>query len=294
MRDLSFVSPDDPAWRRWVIGAIEDLSGRRRFLPLYQRWRTEIVGNPDRRMMEDMLGLIDVTLKPTSNKPWPPRIDPGTPLVLIANHPFGLADGIISLVLAEQLDRPYRVLINNDLLRVPEVRPHSIPIDFSETREAMQMNLASRAEAKRLLKEGVTIVVFPAGGVATAANPFGSAEELPWKTFTARLVQLAQASVLPVFFPGQNSPLFHLASRLSLTLRLSLLVSEFRRFPDQEFPAYVGDIVPFENSKHGADRKALTNELYLLVQRLNPDATNKPDADLLPTPLKDRPRYPGL
>ena len=87
-----------------------------------------------------------------------------------------------------------------------------------------------------VLTEGIAEhanVVFPAGGVATAERPFGRAEELPWKAFTARLIQQAQASVLPVYFEGQNSPLFHLISRYSVMLRLSLLVSEFRRVVDQ-------------------------------------------------------------
>ena len=292
MRKLSFVSPEDPAWKRWVIGAIEDVSGRRRFLPLYDRWREEIVGNPERRMMEDMLGLINVTLDVRSSQSWPPPLAASTPLVMIANHPFGMADGIIALTLAEQLGRPYKVLINNDLLKVPEIRPYSLPIDFSETREAVDTNLKSRAEARRLLKEGVTIVVFPAGGVATASNPFGKAEELPWKTFTARLIQQARASVLPVYFEGQNSMLFHAVSRYSLTLRLSLLVSEFRRFPDKRFPAHVGRITPFEELANNEDRKALTQELYLMVQRLAPDAAGKSDETLMPTPASERPKFP--
>lgn len=292
MRKLSFVSPEHPVWKRWVIGAIEDVSGRRKFLPLYDRWRDEIVGNSERRMMEDMLGLLNVTLDVKSAESWPPPLDASTPLVMIANHPFGMADGIIALTLAEQLGRPYKVLINNDLLKVPEIRPYSLPIDFSETREAVDTNLKSRAEARRLLKEGVTIVVFPAGGVATASNPFGKAEELPWKTFTARLIQQARASVLPVYFEGQNSLLFHAVSRYSLTLRLSLLVSEFRRFPDKRFPAHVGRVTPFEELVSNEDRKALTQELYLMVQRLAPDAAGKSDQALMPTPASERPKFP--
>ena len=72
--------------------------------------------------------------------------------------------------------------------------------------------MAVRHEAVRLLKEGVTIVVFPAGGVATAPKGFGRAQDLPWKMFPARLVQDAKASVIPMHFSGQNGRLFHLVS----------------------------------------------------------------------------------
>lgn len=291
MRELSFVTPTDPWWKRTLIAAIEDMSGRRKILPFYKRWQREYVGRSE-RMMGDGLALIDVRLAIRSDGPWPPKLPDTTGLVLIANHPFGIGDGVAALSLAEQLGRPFRVLINSDLLRVPEVRPYALPIDFSESREAVEMNLRSRAEARRLLKEGTTIVVFPAGGVATAANPFGKAEELPWKTFTARLVQLAEASVLPVYFEGQNSALFHLVSRLSLTLRLSLLVSEFRYMPGSTFNVHVGRVTPFHEIPHNANRMALTRELYLMVRRLSPDAAGKSDEELKPTPPDKRPNYP--
>ena len=42
-----------------------------------------------------------------------------------------------------------------------------------ETKEAAKLNLETRAEALRYLKEGGAIGVFPGGTVSTAAKPFG-------------------------------------------------------------------------------------------------------------------------
>ncbi len=106
---------------------------------------------------------------------WPPQNLPDGPLVIVANHPFGIGDGIAVLSLAEQLGRPFRVMIHRDLLKIREMEPYSLPVDFEETKEALKNNLAVRHEAVRLLKEGVTIVIFPAGGVATAPKGFGKA-----------------------------------------------------------------------------------------------------------------------
>ena len=155
-------------------------------------------------------------------------------------------------------------------MRMPEIRPHALPIDFSGTPAATETNIRTRREARRLLQDGITIVVFPAGGVATAEQPFGKAEELPWKSFTARLVQLTQAAVLPVYFEGQNSALFQLVSRYSLSLRLALLVSEFRYCVGAAIRTHVGDVVPFAALAARADRNLLTEELYAHVHRLAP------------------------
>jgi putative hemolysin len=78
---------------------------------------------------------------------------------------------------------------------------------------------------------------------------------------TGRLVQGAEAAVLPVRFEGQNSRLFHLASRVSPTLRLSLLLREAVRRMGSEVVVRVGEAVPFEDLRAFADPKALVGHL---------------------------------
>ena len=240
-----------------MIRLVEGLSGRRRYAALYGDLACRVMRG-SKRAFTRVLELIDVRVRHAEQ--WPPERLPETPLVMIANHPFGIGDGIAILSLAEKLDRPFRVMIAADLLKVPEIRPYALPIDFSETKEALKNNLAIRHETVRLLKEGVTVVIFPAGGVATAPKVLGQAEDLPWKIFVARLVQDAKASVIPIHFEGQNGRLFHLVSKymnladsdhklarfvgnLSLTLRLSLLVREFARLSGKSIDARIGQVL---------------------------------------------------
>lgn len=246
---------------------METASGRDRLAELYDYWRTEIFGKSE-TVFTEMLGLIEVDLQ--AGGQWPPRQLPDTPLVLIANHPYGIGDGIAFLALAEQLKRPFRVVINNDLMKVPEIQPYSLPISFEETKEAVALNLKTRKEAVRLLKEGVTIIIFPSGGVATANKGLGRAVDLPWKMFAARMVQSAKASVIPVYFEGQNGRLFHLVSQFSMTLRTSLLIREFQRMCGRPITAHVGDVLEWGDLSQFEDRKALLARLYDSVFGLAP------------------------
>lgn len=266
-KQLSYANERDPRLKRWFIRSIEGLSGRDRFARLYDIWRADIVGKGE-RVFGKMLDLIDVRL--TVKGGWPLEAIPEAPIVIVANHPFGIGDGIAILALAEQLGRPFKVLIHNELLKVPEMADYSLPISFDETKEAMAMNMRTRHEAVRLLKEGTTIIVFPAGGVATAKKGFGRAEDLPWKIFPAKLIQSARASVIPVYFEGQNGRLFHLASRVSLTLRLSLLIREFRRLSGSTITAHVGKLMSWEDLSEGNDRKDLLSKLYSAVFSMAP------------------------
>lgn len=271
-KELSYANEKDPRIKRWFIRSIEGLSGRDRYARLYDIWRTDIVGKSD-RVFGKMLDLIDVDLDVAGN--WPPRDMSDKPLVIVANHPFGFGDGIAVLALAEQLGRPFRVLIHNDLLKIPEMAPYSLPVSFEETKEAMALNMRTRHEAVRLLKEGTTIIIFPAGGVATAKKGFGRAEDLPWKIFPAKLVQAARANVVPIFFEGQNGRLFHIASRVSMTLRLSLLIREFKRLSGSTIRARVGEIMTWDEMSAIADRKDLLAKLYEAVFSMQPPGKQK-------------------
>jgi len=151
-----------------------------------------------------------------------------------------------------------------------EVEEHQAQVEqVGADREAQESNIRMRNEALRLLKEGTTIIVFPAGGVATSPTPFGRAVDLPWKTFTARMIQASRAQVLPVYFAGQCGPLFHAVSWISLTLRLSLIVAEFRRLVGTTLVTSVGSLIPAAELAAKKDRIALMAELYDRVHGLS-------------------------
>jgi putative hemolysin len=264
--ELTYAQPNDPWAKRWTIRAIEQLAGRNYFVPLYMQWKNEIIPSGG-AVIEPVLKLIDVDLR-LGGATWPPDLDENAPLVIVANHPFGIVDGLSALALAERLGRPFRVLIHKDLLKVPEIRPYSLAVDFGETKEAVANNIEMRREALRLLKAGTTIVVFPAGGVATSPTPWGRAVDLPWKVFTSRMILESKAQVLPIYFEGQNSALFHAVSLMSLTLRLSLIVRELRTHCGKPVTVRVGEVIPFEKLA-GKDRKSLTTELYEAVHALS-------------------------
>ncbi|GGB59677.1 glycerol acyltransferase [Roseibium aquae] len=266
--EFSYANPEHPVLKRWLIRSIEHASGRKKLLKLYEVWRDTIIGTSP-YMWSDLLGLINIKVSVDSGE-WPPKDLPTGPLVLIANHPYGIGDGLAILSLAEQLGRPFKIMINNELLKVPEIRPFSLPVDFEETKDALKTNMATRKEALSLLAAGTTIIVFPGGGVATAQKPFGRAEELPWKTFTAKMIRSSKATVLPIHFEGQNSWLFHLVSRFSLTLRLSLYVREFRRTLGQAITARAGAPIPYETLSGFKDQKEIMDFLQEKVMEMRP------------------------
>ena len=91
-----------------------------------------------------------------------------------------------------------------------------------------------------------------------------------WQPFTSHLIRTSEATVGPLYFHGQNSFAFQLASHLSPVLRLGLLFNEVRRLMGCTLKVTVGDPIPFEELKHLESREALAQHLRGLTYQLAP------------------------
>ena len=263
--DFSYATPEDPRLKRMIIRLIERVSGQPYLKWLYDQHRTNPV--PGENFWDAAVRKLELQLRYNEEglASWPRT----GPLVVVSNHPFGVLDGLVICHLVAKVRTDFRVLTNSVLYRAEEIREFLLPIDFSETEEALKTNLKSRAAAKAHLTKGGSLIVFPAGGVSTTPTVWHKrAVDTEWKTFTARLITQAKAPVAPVFFAGQNSRLFQLASHVSMTLRLSLLFKEVHDLIGSELPIRVGAAIPFDQLPAMNDRHAFMNSLRQMTYAL--------------------------
>src|ERR1700742_3716123 len=220
---FSYAAPEDPKLKRFLIRLVERMTGQPHLKRIYEAHRSAPV--PGESFWDSAVRRLDLRI--AANEDALAKLPATGPLVVVANHPFGVLDGIIICQLVSRVRQDFRVLTNAVLNRAEEIKDHLLPVDFTETKEAMETNLKSRAAAKLHLKQGGCLIVFPAGAVATTPTIWDkNATDSEWKNLTARLIRQSDADVVPVYFAGQNSRLFQLASHVSMTLRLSLLFKE--------------------------------------------------------------------
>lgn len=251
---FSYAAPDDPWLKRIVIRAIELMTGQ----PTLKRMYLENQARPVPGENFWAAAVRHLRLRVHSNRVELDALPRSGPLMVIANHPFGVLDGIVISYLISQVRPDFKILTNAVLYRAEEIRPFLLPIDFSPTKEALETNLKSRSQARDHLVAGNCVVVFPAGGIATSKSPFrGPAVDAEWGTFAAGMIHQAKAAVAPVFFAGQNSRLFQMASHVSMTLRLSLVFKEVHDRIGSDMPVRIGAAIPYEQLAVFKDRKAL-------------------------------------
>jgi putative hemolysin len=200
----------------WLTGKITLLRMVRRFEAMGPAWGLEF--------WQRALDVLNIDLQT------PPeqiaRIPAKGPLVIVANHPHGLVDGLVMARLVMQVRGDFKILTRSLLTGIPEIAYHMVPVPFPHEENALEKGLEMRRQAMEHLAEGGVVILFPSGQVAVSETLFGRAVEAEWNPFTAKMVIRSGATVVPIFFPGQNSRLFQLANKVSFTLRQGLLLHE--------------------------------------------------------------------
>ena len=263
---FSYADAADPPVKRGLIRLVERATGQPRLKRLYlENQRNPRAGESFFAAAVRKLDL-DVRFDAAALA----RIPRSGPVVVVSNHPYGVLDGIVLSWLVEQVRRDFVVLTHAALRRAPEVRDFVLPIDFTGDEAATETNLKTRAASRAQLERGGVVVVFPAGGVSTAPDRLGRrpAVDSRWQPFVAQLIQRARATVVPVWFGGQNSRLFQIASHVSQTLRLSLIFHEVEARIGAQLPVVVGAAVPYAALAEYRDRQALADRLREMTYAL--------------------------
>lgn len=224
LQDISYApsAPTRPA--QTFIRTVENATGRRKLL--LQARDQMATANAAQDFWRSMVTAYRLKLDVTQGTL--DYIPAQGPLVVVANHPFGILDGLVMGYLLDGLRRDFRIMAHSAFQAAPEVACHILPIDFAGTRAAEKANLETRANAIAYLRAGGAIGIFPGGTVSTAQRPFQRPTDPQWRLFSARMIQRSGATVVPIWFDGANSRLFQFASHFNYTLRMALLIREFK------------------------------------------------------------------
>ncbi|WP_135504949.1 lysophospholipid acyltransferase family protein [Roseovarius aestuariivivens] len=253
-RDISYAHSAQTRGGRAMIRTMETLSGRMRLIKRAAGYEREVAAGRDFwQVMIDRYGLsLDVAAGSLD------AIPRDGPLIVIANHPYGILDGMMMGHILSQTRGDFRILANSVFNKAEDLNRIVLPISFDETKEALALNLQTRKTALQYLADGGAIGIFPGGTVSTAAKPFAQPMDPSWRGFTARMVAKSGATVVPIFFEGHNSRLFQVASHLHVTLRMGLLIKEFGKRVDAPVRAVIGrPIDPDQLAARAGDTKSL-------------------------------------
>lgn len=223
---FSYSTPQMPKLMAGAIRTIERLSGRKRFERLYRQWQES--RDPGVHVFTEAVRMLG--FQPQVPAEELAKIPATGGLLVVANHPFGIADGLTIGHLIAQVRGDVKLICHSLLCDPVEARDVLLPIDFGPGAEARRTSAETRRRAQEWLDEGHVVILFPAGGVATSVTPFArTASDFLWHPFAGRLARRAGVQTLPIYVEGRNSRLFQVVSHYSYTLRIALIFHETRR-----------------------------------------------------------------
>ena len=266
-RDISYAHSASTRYGRAMIRIMENTTGRLRLIKRAEGYEDEVARGRDFwEVMVERYGLgLDVIAGSLDNIPR------DGPVIVIANHPYGILDGLMLGHILSVVRGDFRILAHKVFRKAEELNKIILPVSFDETKEAVRQNIETRKVAHNYLANGGCIGIFPGGTVATAEKPFGKPMDPGWRTFTARLISKSNATVIPIYFDGHTSRLFQLASHLHYTLRMGLLIKEFKKRVDTPVRVAIGDPIPrSEIDARAKDARALMDFLRKSTYELSP------------------------
>lgn len=237
-RTLTYANTFDNRWTALTIHALEWMTGKFVIIQRIRRFEKKVVpkGLAFWRASLDAMGIAFETPEDQLD-----RIPLSGPVVIVANHPHGLVDGMVMADLISRRRDDFKILTRSLLTGIDEVASsYLIPVPFSHEEDAQRKSVEMRAKAMAVLRAGGVISVFPSGVVASSETMFGPAIEAEWNVFTAQLIRRSGAKVVPVHFTGSNSRWYQIANRISATLRQGLLIHEIVHSMDKPQKPIVG------------------------------------------------------
>lgn len=244
-RTLTYANSFDDRWTGFAIRTIEWFTGKIKILRMVNKFEKQNADYRGNRFWRGALNIMGIELQTPQEQI--DRIPKDGPVVIVANHPHGMVDGMIFADLIGRVRDDYRILTRSVLTGLDEAATSfMIPVPFPHDPEAQRKMVEMRAKTMEHLKGGGVVALFPSGVVMSSDSWFGPAIEREWNVFTAQLIRRSGARVVPIFFPGSNSRAYQMACQCSSVLRQGLLLHEIVRSCDKPQAPVVGEALSDE------------------------------------------------
>ena len=199
------------------------------------------------------------------------RIPASGPVLVVANHPFGMLDGVVLGATLLRVRTDVKLVTNHLLQRIPELDQNCIFVDPFNRKNSKQSNASGMKQAIAHLRLGGMVAIFPAGEVSHWQPQHGEVTDPEWSQTVSRIVRITQATVLPVMFLGSNSLPYHAFGMIHPVLRTIQLPHQFVNKTGRSIQLRIGAPIPPDRISRIKDDAAATRYLrwrtYLLKKR---------------------------
>ena len=187
------------------------------------------------------------------------------PLMIIANHPTGLADGVF-VYGALKTARPNHIFMANaDALRViPKCEDIIIPVEWVKDKRTHAKTRQTLAAMKAAISNQQAIVIFPSGVLAHLG--LKGLTDKDWNPTAISMAKKHNVTIVPLKIKSRNSALYYALSKLNNELRDITLFHELLNKKGQSPKLTFG--APIDPSTLPRNTKQATQAVRDIVEKL--------------------------
>lgn len=166
--------------------------------------------------------------------------------IFVANMPHGLLDGLLLLSIIGK-KRPDTKIIGNFLLtQIEKLKDSIISVDpFSSKYKS---NLSGIKQAKKHLKDGHPLIIFPADRVAGRSIGMSNFNETVWSRINIKFIQESNVSIIPAHIDGHCSLTFSLLGMIDQNLQAIYTGRELFKKEGRSYTVEIGGAIDKTNS----------------------------------------------
>jgi len=200
------------------------------------------------------------------------RVPADGPVVMVSNHPTGIADGIVFYDAIKPRRADLSIFANRDAIRInPRLADMIVPVEWRADYKSREKTKETLRLAASAFDKGRAVVLFPSGRLAHWHG--GKLTERPWMTSAVALARKNKAPIIPVHMGGRNSGLFYFLARVSTELRDMTVFNELLNKKNAEFTVNFGK--PIDPDLVAGDLSDITERMRIHCAETlaaNPDA----------------------
>lgn len=152
------------------------------------------------------------------------RIPTEGSLIVLANHPTGIPDGLLILDTVLKKRRDVKLIVDVDTYPNIVLKDYTISIHSGPNQ--VNLNATSLKEALDWLEDGHCLVLFSNNEVDTNRQLFKRFSDNFWHPTVKKIILKNKGQVLPWAISGKNSILFYRLSQINPELKNALLARE--------------------------------------------------------------------
>lgn len=205
--------------------------------------------------------ISKLKIKYTVSDAFEKRIPSTGPFIIIANHPLGGLEGLLLLKLICGIRPDFRLQGNFLVQHIEALKAYILPVNPFENFKSAHSSYKGIKDAYKHLKEGGSLGIFPAGEVSSYQVKEMRITDRQWQKSSIKFIKTAGVPVIPVYFQGSNSAMFHFLGYIHPILRTAKLPSEILNKSNQNINIVFRKQIPVKTINSFSSVKSLSHYL---------------------------------